>query len=132
MARRRLAVVVGMTSLVALGAVFGVAADRLYLAHAGGGHSAPQMHAEALEQFRTILDLDDAQVAAIDSIFRHRQGEVESTWQTLSRHLHSVVDSVHREVMHVLRPEQRAAFEKWLRESGGHSLPGHLPASDSS
>ena len=132
MARGRLAVAVGMVSLVAFGAVLGVAADRLYLAHVGRDHSAQQMHAETLERFRTILDLDDAQVAVIDSIFRHRQVEVESTWQTLSRHLHSVVDSVHREVMDVLRPEQRAAFEAWLRDAGGHRLPGHFPARDSS
>lgn len=118
MARGRLGAALAIASLIIVGAVLGIAADRLYLAHHAPPSSMVHLHEEALDRFRVILDLDDAQVAAIDSIFRHRQGEFESTWRVLNQHLYSTVDSVHEEVNALLRPEQREAFRRWLRESG--------------
>jgi hypothetical protein len=118
MARGRPRAALAIASLIVFGAVLGIAADRLYLAHRPPQSSMQHLHEETLDRFRVILDLDDAQVAAIDSIFRHRQGEFESTWRVLNHHLYSTVDSVHEEVNALLRPEQREAFRRWLREEG--------------
>lgn len=122
---RRLAVVTGALSLVALGAALGITIDRLFLAPTAPAHDVFELHARALEQFRTHLDLDDEQVAAIDSIFRHRQAAVENTWEVLHDHLHSAVDSVHQDVMAILRPDQRAALQRWMRRSGVDHDAGH-------
>src|SRR5690606_28642275 len=121
MAAGRPGAALAVASLIVLGAVLGSATDRPYLAHRpqhGSMSSMEHLHEETLERFRVILDLDDAQVAAIDSIFRHRQDEFESTWRILNHHLYSTVDSVHEEVNALLRPEQREAFQRWLREEG--------------
>jgi uncharacterized protein (DUF305 family) len=120
--------VVAGTSLVVLGAVLGVTADRMLHANRSAAPSAAALHEAALERFRAELALDDGQVRAIDSMLRHHQETVGTTWSALRHHLSAAVDTVHRDIESVLTAEQRDAFRAWLTErSDAAELRGHAP-----
>jgi hypothetical protein len=72
----RLRAVVAGISLVVLGAVLGVTADRMFHANRSRAPSAAALHEAVLERLRAELALDDGQVRAIDSMLRHHQQTV--------------------------------------------------------
>ena len=88
-------------------------------------HILLELHNEALRRMGETLDLDDAQLARIDSLFRDRQHGVDETWHMLHDRLQAALDSVHREIMSLLRPEQREAFRRWIADPGGAAATLH-------
>lgn len=134
----------GTISLVTIGAVLGIAADRTL--HAPGArniladhtaalvdHAAElreSLHESALSDFEEHLHLDENQRRSIDSLFRRHQGSVDEAWETLRPQVESAVDSVHMHIESILRPDQREAFREWLASGAdGVMDAGHLPDS---
>lgn len=115
--RARARAVLGAVSLLILGAVLGVAADR-HLADGGGQSLVASFHHAAMSSLEERLRLEPAQREAIDSIVAAHHGEMQQHWRALHAQLGATVDVVHRDIEAVLTEEQRVAFREWLRESG--------------
>ena len=108
-----------------LGAVIGVTADRMLSIPAL--HEGTTDHARgALVHLTEIMDLDESQVAAIDSVMASHQIRVDSSWSEFRPHLQESVDVVHRHIESVLRPEQLRRFHRWL-ESQPRLPEAHPP-----
>lgn len=125
---------VGGLALVLLGGVLGIAADRLVSGRTPSALTPLEAHELMLADFRDRLGLDEAQVDEIDSIFRRHQRAVETSWQEIQPHLRSAIDSVHRHMERILRPDQREAFREWVAEQvestpgrGGDHAERHRP-----
>lgn len=122
MIRRRLASILGTVSLLVLGAVLGIAADR----HLQRGHDpvtvVAMSHDGAIEYFRERFDLDEDQVRRIHEVFLRHQTSVDSLWRVVRPHMTTAIDSVHAELEAILRPAQRDAFMAWLRSDGPATL----------
>lgn len=124
---------IGITSLLVIGAVLGIAADRTL--HSPSGVMARHaeqvretLHEQALGELHERLRLTDDQRHAIDRVFRQHQATVDQTWETLRPHIESAVDSVHTEIESVLTDEQRAAFRAWVASQEMGAMGGrHLP-----
>ena len=109
--------VLGVLSLLVLGAVAGIAIDRHVVSrdHAITAAAFHEMTMSALEE---RLDLTADQRRRIDSIVVARHNTLRHAWQMLHAQLGAAVDTVHAEIEAVLTPEQRAAFREWLHEVG--------------
>ena len=125
--RQNVRTIVGAVSLVAIGAVLGITADRTL--HRGGSALMNQhlhelqadMHARAMSEFQERLHLDAQQRNRIDSVFRAQQASVDQAWASLRPSVQSAVDSVHAHIESILTPEQRAEFRAWLGQDGRSS-----------
>ena len=134
--------VLGTLSLLAIGAVLGISADRTL--HHGwtstslGDHAVDHadqvadlresLHERALSDFEEHLQLDEEQRRSIDSLFRRHQVSVDEAWETLRPHVESAVDSVHMHIESILRPDQREAFLEWVAgQATGEMDARHLP-----
>jgi len=108
---------IGALSLVIVGFLLGVAADRLVLAH-GLGRSSATLAATsdqaAIAAFRGVLDLDDDQVAAIHEILMRNQVSVDEAWQSIRAQVAEGVLNAHAEIRMLLNEDQLARFEEWL------------------
>ncbi len=125
---------VGVFSLLAIGAILGVALDRTLHSPSHGmmADHAQQiresLHEQALGELHQRLELTGDQRETIDRVFRRHQATVDRTWETLRPHIESVVDSVHAEIEAVLTPEQRAAFRAWVASHGPEGMGArHFP-----
>jgi Spy/CpxP family protein refolding chaperone len=77
---------------------------------------APVTHETAMAELRSVLALDDAQVAAIETIFAERQKTVQRVWEQLRPEVQHAMADVHHEIDEVLRPDQRDRFLTWLHQ----------------
>lgn len=128
--------ILGVLSLLVIGGVLGVTADRTL--HGSGGRAPvtdhfvelqEDLHERALSDFQERLRLDEGQRRDVDSVFRRHQSSVDRAWNTLRPQVQSAVDSVHAHIESILRPDQRAAFRDWLAsQAGGEMDLRHLPA----
>lgn len=99
------------------GAMAGIAYDRHFVhRHDVMLVGSPQVMAHLTQQ----LQLDSAQQAAVSAIFARHQGAVDSVWRALQPHVGATLDSVHREMMAVLRPDQQALFLGMMKSMHGH------------
>ncbi len=78
--------------------------------HAVAGAEA---HRAAIPAFATALELDDAQVAAVEAILSRHQAVVTDAWATLHARLQTSADSAHGEIESLLSAEQRDKFAEW-------------------
>ena len=92
---------------LAAGVALGVSHERR---HASGHEAAGSLH--IMRRLYDELGLDQAQQDAIAAILARRQGALDSTWHMLQPHVHAALDSTHREIVAVLRPQQAAQYRK--------------------
>jgi len=130
-ARAKLAAV----GLVMLGFALGVFADHLWIAHRLEAHHARELtHSESLIAMIGDLDLNDEQREAVDAVIQRYHARVERHLNEIHPVLASTMDSGRLELEALLTPDQRLAFQDWLRaeherltERGGpQSLPDHF------
>lgn len=62
------------------------------------------------------VELSDAQRDAIDEILQERSARMRATWREVEPRLEAITDSARMEIMQVLTPEQRAEYERKLKE----------------
>jgi xanthosine utilization system XapX-like protein len=98
------------------GVMVGVAYDR----HLAPAHAPPADARQLVAHLERELKLDSAQRVAMAAILARHQGAVDSAWRTLQPHVGATLDSVHREMMAVLTPEQRARFVSLMMTMHGH------------
>ena len=91
----------------AAGAMAGIAFEkRAPMRHA----TMPADPQQFVDHLARGLDLDSAQRTAIAAILARHQGAVDSVWRALQPRVGATLDSVHREILTVLTPEQQKRF----------------------
>jgi hypothetical protein len=65
------------------------------------------------------LGLDTAQRDSIVAILTRRQSTVDSAWRQLRPSVRATIDSAQREIVNVLRPDQRPKYLELSRASHG-------------
>lgn len=102
--------VVAATSLLVLGAVLGIGADRhLHGGASSSGNSLLTPH-EALEELDRAANLRPAQRERIDSILDAHQTDVDAAWRTAQDHVGRTVQVVISDIEAILDPDQIAPF----------------------
>ena len=78
-------------------------------------------HEHVMQLLGQALKLDSTQRLAILATLHRHQAHIDSAWGTLRPHVSATMDSTHAEIMNLLRPEQRAAFEQMMTHGHGGS-----------
>lgn len=104
---------ISLVAVLVLGAAIGVGGDRLWLMRMTPASMSMEPSSLVREMDRR-LDLDSAQHAAIAAILARHQRVVDSMWARLRPALHAGIDSSQREILGVLRPDQRVPYLSWL------------------
>ena len=116
---------VGAFSLLVVGFLGGMMADRFVVAHEGDRHGViVTPDEEAVASFKAVLELDDEQLAAIHEILMRNQGHVDEAWEGLRDEIRASVERVHVEIRDLLTDEQRALFADWLEHHVRSDLHG--------
>lgn len=107
--------VIGALSLLVIGFLAGMVADRFVIAHQTPDHGGPAgTHEAAIEAFRSVLDLSDDQMQQIHQVLLRHQVNVDDAWRSLRGEIQEGVESAHREIQGLLTEEQRARFDEWM------------------
>ena len=67
----------------------------------------------------TELDLSPTQRDSIVAILTHRQAGIDSAWRVLSPGVRATIDSAQRDIIGVLRPDQRPKYLELTRAAHG-------------
>lgn len=109
-----------LVAVFVVGAVVGVAVDRVVLLR--GGHMYPKRLAGAgahrmLQRLDRDLELTAEQETAIKAILDRRAARLESVWKRVEPSMLKEIDQADAEIAAVLNPAQRAEFDamkkKW-------------------
>ena len=111
----RMRALLAALSLLVLGAVIGIAADRHLHAPRGHANPAAAIHEMTMSSLDEHIDLTDEQRRQIDDIVAARRHSLRNAWQLVHTQLGAAADTVHQEIEAILTPEQRTAFREWLR-----------------
>lgn len=65
------------------------------------------------------IDMSAEQRGAIDQILEDRTERMQTVWREVEPRFDAITDSARTEIMEVLTPEQRAAYEEKLEERRG-------------
>ena len=71
----------------------------------------------------TELDLSPGQRDSIVTILTRRQASIDSAWRVLSPGVRATIDSAQREIIGVLRPDQRPKYLQLTRAAHGSMGP---------
>jgi hypothetical protein len=104
---------ISLIAALVLGAAIGVGGDRLWLMRAPPAAMSMEP-ASLVREMDRRLELDSAQHTAIAAILARHQRVVDSMWARLRPALHAGIDSSQREILGVLRPDQRGPYLSWL------------------
>jgi hypothetical protein len=113
-----------VVTLVA-GIAIGVVHERFSPERSAPPHDAAMVSASGFDDkqiMQAISDVvrpDSAQRVALHDILRKRQGEIDSAWQVVRPDVLAAMEGTHRDVMAILRPEQRAQFLRFV----AHDVP---------
>ena len=130
--RARLQILVMVASLLTLGAVTGVTADRASRMPGGPGsilsrlHS--RLHADPIAVIESRVDLSPEQRERIASILAEHQDEVDAAWQEAHEQIMATVGSVISDIAAELDPEQTEQFRELVEEMHGPEAVGHIGA----
>ena len=113
--------------LLLIGAASGVAVDHLILFHRHGramgasssGTSTTHM-AVLLAELDRVLHLTPAQHDSISAILARHQQSIDSAWRVIHGQVNAGMDSVHRELQAILRPEQMTELRDWMSQHMAH------------
>lgn len=102
--------------LLLTGAAGGVAVDHLIVFRRQAAISDPGARHTAvlLAELDRVLSLAPAQHEAIGAILVRHQQAIDSAWRVIHHQVDAGMDSVHREVRAILRPEQMALLREWM------------------
>jgi hypothetical protein len=118
----RIRIVIAAVSLLVLGAVIGISAERLH------GRAAPTVFSppsprEALDALDRAANLRPEQRERIDSILSAHQLEIDAAWRDARTHVERTVNGVITEIEAVLDPAQVAPFRALVERIHGQALP---------
>lgn len=111
--------------LVVLGFALGVFADHLWLAYRM--HASPPEYPRetSIVAMLDTLDPTDEQRDAIHAVVRRYHTKVGQQLAAIHPVLLATMDSARREIEAMLRPDQLAAFQDWIRAEHGRLQPVH-------
>ncbi|MDQ2890459.1 MAG: hypothetical protein M3R65_07865 [Gemmatimonadota bacterium] len=112
-----------LVAVLALGFAIGVTADRLWVMRSPPG---PMTAAMLIDQMDRRVHLDSLQRAAITDVLRRHQTAIDSAWAKVRPSVHAVIDSSQREIIALLKPDQRSAYIDWI----ANAHRGMRPAGD--
>jgi hypothetical protein len=116
-------IVLAAVSLLVLGAVIGVSADRLLHGRGIVIHGSSIDAHEALDALDRAVSLRPEQRERIDSILTSRQVQIDSAWHQARSHVERTINAVIAEIETVLDPDQVAPFRALVdRIHGGGGL----------
>jgi hypothetical protein len=76
-----------------------------------------------VQRLDSTLALDGAQRDSIVAILTRRQNIIDSAWRVLRPNVRATIDSAQREIVSVLRPDQRPRYMELLRAAHGTMPP---------
>ena len=119
----RMRATISLLAAIVFGVAMGIGGDRLWLRR-----SMPiSMDSPALiNEMDRRLHLDATQRTAIAAVLRRNQTAVDSAWGLVRPGFHAIVDSSQREILDVLRPDQRGPYLSWL-QAAHHGMGGVMP-----
>lgn len=112
----------------AAGALSGAALDRVLTMDSGDsagyeGQREGKGDGEGESRSRSYvidaIDMSEEQRGTIDQILEDRTERMQIVWREVEPRLDAITDSARTEIMEVLTPEQRAAYEEKLAERHG-------------
>jgi hypothetical protein len=114
--------------LLLIGAASGIAVDHLILFHSHGSamrgspsSGTPTTHmAVLLAELDRVLHLTPAQHDSINGILARHQQSIDSAWRVIHGRVNAGMDSVHRELQTILRPEQMTSLREWMSQHMAH------------
>jgi hypothetical protein len=114
-----------LAATLAAGIAIGVMAERSHMRITDESPSSTMnmIHSHVMQTLHNTLQLDSSQHQAIVETLRRHQLHVDSAWGAMRPHINATLDSTHREIMGLLRPEQREAFNRLIAghgHDGGH------------
>jgi len=109
----RLHAALTLVAVLVIGIALGITLDRFWVMRALP--ASPMNSATLISEMDRRLHLDVAQRDTIASVLRRHQMTVDSAWARVRPSLHAVIDSSQREIIAVLRPDQRDAYRAWIR-----------------
>jgi hypothetical protein len=124
--------IVASALLLLIGAASGIAVDHLVLFHrhhsatgaASSGTSTRHM-TTLLAELDRVLQLTPAQHDSISAILTRHQQSIDSAWRVIHGQVNAGMDSVHRELQAILRPEQMTLLRDWMsRQHMAHASGG--------
>jgi hypothetical protein len=115
----RLHAALTLLAVLVIGIALGVTLDRFWVMRALP--ASPMNSAMLISEMDRRLHLDVAQRDTIASVLRRHQMTVDSAWARVRPSLHAVIDSSQREIIAVLRPDQRSEYLAWIRS---HTMKG--------
>lgn len=144
--RSRVMAVLTVAAVLAIGTVLGVVLDRRVLhrrsdfrgGRSGGGPfgmiseppdtaSRNRMRARIMKRLTDELALTPAQATAVDSIFAHRELQLDSLRARVGPQLDSLRDQMRASIDAVLTPEQRVKFAEQRRKMDARRHSGGGP-----
>lgn len=78
---------------------------------------------DAEEAFLERLGLRPEQLRAIDRALDAREDRLERYWDGKLPELRGIIDSSRAEIRLLLSPEQQAAYDRWIANLSGTSIP---------
>ncbi|MEO7040670.1 MAG: hypothetical protein ABI035_00240 [Gemmatimonadaceae bacterium] len=113
----RLHATLTLVAVLVIGIALGVTLDRFWVMRTLP--ASPMNSAMLISEMDRRLHLDVAQRDTIANVLRRHQRTVDSAWARVRPSLHAVIDSSQREILGVLRPDQRSAYLAWINS---HSM----------
>lgn len=109
----RLHAALTLVAVLVIGIALGATLDRFWVMRALP--ASPMSSAMLIREMDRRLHLDVAQRDTIANVLRRHQMTVDSAWARVRPSVHAVIDSSQREIIAVLRPDQRAVYLAWIR-----------------
>jgi hypothetical protein len=74
---------------------------------------------DAEEAFLEGLGLSRDQLEAADRLLDQREDQLEAYWHGRLPEIEALVDSTRQQIRNLLTPDQRAAYDRWVRDQRG-------------
>lgn len=74
---------------------------------------------DAEEAFLEGLGLSREQLEAVDQLLDRREDRLEAYWHGRLPEIEALVDSTRQEIRNLLTPDQRTAYDRWVRDQRG-------------
>lgn len=117
------AVVAGL-SFIVLGAVAGIAADRLIQRrHGAVSAELRELHDDPIRVFDRTIDLTAEQRPRIHAILQAHQAAADSIWHSARQQLDATIDSVLLEIDTILDSAQSRRFHEEVERLHGRPFP---------
>ena len=117
---------IAIGSLLVLGAVAGVSADRmLHREPAGRAFQMSHLRSEPLDVMDSVIDMRPEQRERVAAILETRQPAIDSVWFDTHVRLRTIIETLVADIAAVLDPDQAERFHQLVEEL--HSTPSGLP-----